>query len=125
MKKLTVSVLITLMTLTLHSCYKDNKEDLYGDNSGCDTSNITYTGNIAAVMTTSCAGAGCHNNASLAAGIDLSNYNSVKTIADNGKLMSVINHESGVPAMPQGAAKLDDCTIAQIQKWVNDGALNN
>jgi len=119
--------LIILPMIVLAACYKDNKEDMYGSGpgAGCDTTNVTYAATIQPLLQSKCATSGCHNAASSSAGINLSNHAGAKAIADNGFFLRVIRHESGVAPMPQGGAKLDDCTIAQIQKWVNDGAPNN
>jgi mono/diheme cytochrome c family protein len=67
---------------------------------------------------------GCHNQASLGGGIDLSTYATVKASAA-GRLMGSINHTAGYSAMPKGSNKLSDCQIRQIQKWINAGTLNN
>lgn len=109
------------------ACTKNNKEDMYPTppGSSCDTVNVTYATVIQPLVQTKCATSGCHNAGSRAGGINLSAYAGVKNVADNGLLLRVLRHENGVPPMPQGAAQLDDCTIAQIQKWVNDGAPNN
>lgn len=89
----------------------------------CDTTAFTYSGAISPIMNTFCKG--CHNPASLGGGIDVSTYTAVKTIATNGKLMGSITHATGFIAMPQGSAKLSDCRIKQIQKWISAGSLNN
>ena len=55
----------------------------------------------------------------------MGNYTADKTMALNGKLMGTINHASGFSAMPKGGAKLSNCQIAVVQKWVTAGAPNN
>jgi mono/diheme cytochrome c family protein len=111
----------------LAACKKDNKEDMNnGGNNGnnCDTTNVTFISTIKPILDSKCVS--CHSGASAAAGIKLDNYDGAKFIADNGKLVKSINHQAGVAPMPGGgAAKLDDCTIAKIQKWVSNGAPNN
>jgi cytochrome c553 len=90
--------------------------------SGCDSSVFTYSGAVSVIMSTYCVG--CHNSNSLGGGIDLSNYTAVKAAA-LGRMMGSINHTAGYSAMPKGGAKLSDCQIAQIQKWIQAGTLNN
>jgi mono/diheme cytochrome c family protein len=90
--------------------------------SGCDSSVYTYSGAVSKIMSTYCVG--CHNSASLGGGIDLSAYASVKTAA-LGRMMGSINQLAGYSAMPKGGNKLSDCQIAQIQKWIQAGTLNN
>lgn len=109
------------------SCYKDSQEDLYGLGAGpnCDTTAVKYSTVVNPIMTKSCAYSGCHDATTQASGINLSTYPGTKTVADNGKLIASIKHDSGVSPMPQGAPKLDACTILKIQVWINDGAPNN
>ena len=68
---------------------------------------------------------GCHNPASLGGNIDLSTYNAIKTAALNGKLYGSVAHLSGYSPMPKNSAKLSDCEITQVQKWITAGSLNN
>ncbi len=89
----------------------------------CDTATITWSGAVLPIINTHCKG--CHNPAFLSAGLDLTSYANVRTIGLNGKFEGVVNHLPGYPAMPRGAAKLDDCKITQIQKWIDAGAQNN
>lgn len=91
--------------------------------NGCDTSAFTFSGSIAPMMNTYCKG--CHNSSNLSAGIDLSSYAGIKTVALNGKLIGSISHASGYVAMPQGGAMLSSCQITQVQKWINAGTPNN
>lgn len=89
----------------------------------CDTTTITYSLAIAPLINTNCKG--CHNPAFLSAGLDLTNYTTVRSIALNGKFAGVVNHQAGFSPMPKGAAKLNDCKITQIRKWIAAGSLNN
>lgn len=116
-------VLISSMVLTL-GCYKDKRELLYPENN-CDTTRVTYVGTIQPILSKNCASVGCHEGAASAAGIDLSNYSGTKIIADNGRLIGVINHNPGFSPMPKNAAKLSNCDINKISAWVNKGSMNN
>jgi hypothetical protein len=49
----------------------------------------------------------------------------VQRVAANGRLVGVISHAAGYPAMPQGGPKLSDCEIARIRTWVRQGTPNN
>ncbi|MEZ5046544.1 MAG: hypothetical protein R2831_06090 [Chitinophagaceae bacterium] len=90
----------------------------------CDTSGtMTYTNHIAPILQTNCNG--CHNASNPSAGIDVSTYNSLSIIVNNGKLNGAINHLSGFSPMPKNAQKMSDCNIAKITKWINNGAPNN
>ena len=89
----------------------------------CDTTTFTYSAAVVPLINTNCRG--CHNPNFLSAGIDLTNYGTVRSIALNGRLMGAIDHRPGYQPMPRGAAKLDECKITQVQMWIDAGAQNN
>lgn len=91
--------------------------------ASCDTAVFTYSGAVKPIMDSKCKG--CHNPTSLGGNIDVSTYNALKVSALNGKLMGSVAHQVGYSPMPKNSAKLSDCEIKQIQKWINSGSLNN
>ncbi|RYZ24171.1 MAG: hypothetical protein EOO16_01870 [Chitinophagaceae bacterium] len=112
--------------ILLASCYNNKREALNQPLASCATTATTYSGFVKNVIQNACLS--CHS-AAIAAfsgrGVILEDHASLQTWALNGQLVKSISHATGAPAMPQGGAKLDDCTIARIQNWVNAGALNN
>lgn len=118
------ALLLTLTALLLTSCYKDNEEDLYPATT-CDLTTVTYAGTMKPLMQGNCSMSGCHDNATASANIRLEDYAGLKAIATSGQLAGAINHSSGFSAMPKNAAKLSQCQLDQVKKWVDDGALNN
>jgi hypothetical protein len=54
-------------------------------------------------------------------GISLEGYNNVVNIADDGRLLGVVRHEAGYPAMPKNSPKLPDCDIRQLEIWIENG----
>lgn len=112
-------VLSCILLLAASGCYKDNKEDMY-PGGVCDTASITYVKDIQALVNGSCAIAGCHDAAG-AGGYSLNTFTGVKAIADNGRFLSVIVSGS----MPKNAAKLDDCSISKVRRWINLGTPEN
>ena len=118
--------MVSVVLAALVGCTKDNAEEMYPVDPGvtCDTVNVTYSATVKPVVDARCATAGCHATAA-PTGINLSTHSGMAAIAASGKLLSAINHDGNASFMPQGQSKLDDCTIAQITKWVNDGAPNN
>lgn len=91
--------------------------------STCDTSAYTYSGTISVILETNCTG--CHNSANTSGGVNLATYAGAKVVALNGSLVGAVTHAPGYVGMPLNAPMLDDCTITQIEKWVNAGAPNN
>lgn len=118
---------LSLAALSVAGCYKDNAEEMYppaGGGSTCETTNVTFSNTVNTIIATKCATAGCHATSS-PTGINLSSYAGIAAIANSGKLMASITHSGSASAMPKGLPKLDDCSIAKIKKWVEDGAPNN
>lgn len=89
----------------------------------CDTAVFTFSAAVKPILDNKCAG--CHNPANLGGNIDLSTYASVRLVALNGKLNGSVSHQPGYSPMPKNAAKLSDCEIRQVQKWIAAGSLNN
>ncbi len=89
----------------------------------CDTSNYTYSGVIAPMMTLYCVG--CHSSASSPGG-SLADYNSVMVATVTGRLIGNISHQAGYNPMPPGSSvQLSACEVTQVKKWLAAGALNN
>jgi hypothetical protein len=125
--KSTWITLTAILTIALAAgCYYDKADLLYPDGKTvCDsTATAKFSTDVLPVMNASC-NSGCHSTASASAGIILDNYNGVKAQVANGKLMGSINQASGYSAMPKGGGKLNTCTIAKLQQWINAGAPNN
>lgn len=123
MKKL---VAVFAASLIFTGCYFDKADQLYPSNTvGCDTTTSTFITNVLPVMQQSCATSGCHDATTKQSGYNLATYAGVKMALDDGKLLGSIKQETGYSAMPKGMAKLDDCSIAKITRWVNLGAQNN
>lgn len=91
--------------------------------SACDTTIFSYSGAVVPIINLHCKG--CHNPASLGGGIDLSAYAGVTAAAGNGRLLGSIKFLPGYKPMPQGAAKLSECKITQIEKWIQAGMPQN
>lgn len=88
----------------------------------CDTSAYTYS-IVFATLKTNCLG--CHNTNNASGGVLLNTHANVVASVKDNKLLGSIRHESGYSAMPQYSAKLNDCEIKIIEKWVNAGMLDN
>lgn len=116
-----------LLLLSFSGCYYDNEEKLYAEvSTTCDLTNVTFAASVKPILQASCFS--CHSNSnanSSGAGIKLENYADVQAQAKNGKLMGSVNHSNGYQAMPKGGGKLTDCEINQLQKWIDNGTLNN
>jgi hypothetical protein len=122
-----LKTMLILAIVFMSGCYYDSEEKLYPQlSTTCDLTNVTFTGTIKPILQASCLS--CHSNSQAAnsgGGIKLENYADFQTIAKSGRLMGAVKHENGFEPMPQGGGKLIDCEISQLQKWIDNGTLNN
>lgn len=115
--------LVTLIAISLGSCTYQNEEELFGK-SNCDpVSQVSLQQDVFPILNTNCYS--CHSAGVATAGINLENYNSLLGIADSGKLVGTLKHQSGYASMPPGGNKLNDCDILVIETWITEGAKNN
>ena len=115
------SLFITMGLITWSSCTFDTTPRTVD----CDNlSDISFAEDVLSIVQTNCATAGCHNAASAKSGYVFEDYSGTKNAVDNGRLIGVINHESGFSNMPP-SFQLDVCDRGIIETWVNEGALDN
>lgn len=89
---------------------------------GCDTiGGAKYGSFVQGLIQTRCKG--CHSGNNPQGGIKLSTYAEIKTLALNGRLYASMTRTSNW--MPNGGAKLDDCTLVKLKTWIDGGALEN
>jgi mono/diheme cytochrome c family protein len=94
-------------------------KNLHCDNMPCDTVNITYTSTIWPIIQDNCKG--CHTGASAGGGVQLIDYNTIKSAGQSGKLYGSITHSTGFAPMPKNGAMLPDCNLTQMRKWIEKG----
>jgi mono/diheme cytochrome c family protein len=93
------------------------------ENEPCDTTVYTYSGAVWPTIQTYCLG--CHSGTNPGAGILLTDYQHISTIATNPRFMGSITHTSPYKFMPQNAAQLSECRITQFRKWIEAGTPEN
>ncbi len=68
----------------------------------------------------------CHAaNGTFAFVLTLDTYSGVKSKVDDGKLRPAVSHEPGATPMPYQRERIPSCQVKTIQKWIEQGALNN
>ena len=119
-----LTILLMVSVTLLSGCYYDVEEELYpaNDNS-CDTADVTYSLTVKPIINDNCIV--CHSQASQQGSVVLETYNDIQVYASSGQLLGAIKHQPGYSPMPQGGAKLSDCNILKIEKWVLSGIPNN
>ena len=94
------------------------------DSNACDTADYSFSGFIVPLLTDNgCKG--CHQGSVPSGGVGLDDYTGVKAAVDNGSLLGSISHANGFSNMPKGGNKLDSCSIAKVELWINGGAKND
>ena len=120
-----IPVILILFILALSSCYYDNEEALYPSfGAECDTTSVTFSGQIAPMLTNYCLS--CHSNATAAVsgnGIRLEDYTDVQS--NTTAIAGSIKQTGTFSPMPKNGGKLKPCLINQFDIWVINGALNN
>ena len=117
--------------LTWQGCYYDNYEELHPElllNNSCDTTAVmSFQTHILPILTSSCGATNsCHNTQGAGGGVILETYSGVKSVVTNGLLVSSIIWDGNASQMPKGSpTQLNNCYQAQIQKWIEEGALDN
>jgi len=117
-------LLFALSLLFLSGCVWDNVGDLLPMEDLCDTTNISYAGDIVPLLSNNCYL--CHSNANapnFAFGIAWEDYEDVA--ASSRLILGAIRHEEGYPAMPKNRAMLDSCLILTFEAWYNAGSPDN
>lgn len=91
--------------------------------SACDgAAPVGFTADIQPLLNTNCIG--CHSGSNPNGGLDLTSFNVLHDAALDGRLLGVIKAAPGFTAMPPNSS-LASCDIAQIEKWVAEGAQEN
>ncbi len=86
----------------------------------CATFLVSYATDVKPILDNSCANT-CHSAAKHAAGIDLSSYEKVKSIAGETRFLGSIRHLAGFSAMPKKAGQLSDSSIKVVNCWIQNG----
>lgn len=116
-------ILFLAASFLLTACYYDVEEELY-PNDLCELENLSFAADIQPILQAQCNG--CHfTGSALGGGIVLDNYDGVKFMVDNNRLLGSIRREAGFSPMPQGQPQLGQCNIDKIAAWVEAGAPNN
>lgn len=106
------------LSILLVSCQKNPVSTV--DCTGIAT---TYTTDIKPILDASCATSGGHNASAHQAGVDLSNYNSVRNVSSQDRFLGSIQHKKGYNPMPQNSGQLSQDKIDLITCWVQNGAV--
>ena len=111
-----------ILTFFIVSCYYDNEEALYPTiTNTCDTSNVTFSVTITAILSNNCYSCHSNGNSSFGGGIRLQDITDVMT--NSARVVAAIKQIGPYPMPPGG--KLGSCSITQFDIWVRNGMPNN
>jgi uncharacterized membrane protein len=110
-----------LVAMALYGCYYDKEDLLYHTSltTDCATVSAKFSTDIAPLMQSKCATAGCHNAAGSAGGAVLETYAQIAGLAARINQRCVIEK-----TMPSGSA-LTGTEIAALSCWISAGAPQN
>jgi hypothetical protein len=116
-----MAVSIISLVAFLQSCTYDR--EMLPTPTCSDTANVSFAAFIQPLLRANCFS--CHSNGSSFGDVSLESYDDVRASAVNGRLLGAISHLAGFEAMPEGADKLDECSINAVRIWIDEGAKNN
>lgn len=112
--------IITVMSLSVASCYYDKEDLLYGSTVvDCSTVDSKFSTAINPLMQSKCAYSGCHDAGTAAAGVVLENHTQVAASAGSINQRCIVDK-----TMPPGTP-LSSSEISALQCWINAGTPNN
>lgn len=100
-------------------CYYDKEDLLYGE-VNCDIESVSFSDDIKPIIDGSCAIVGCHVQGGTGVGL-LENYTHTKAKIDDGSFERRVVAQLDMPP----SSPLTDCQLMHIEKWIEDGALDN
>jgi uncharacterized membrane protein len=105
---------ILIISLFLFSCSKSEEPV-----SNTCASTVTYTSGVGAIISKSCAIAGCHVTGGAGNGV-LTTLAGVKTKVDNGSFKTRVLDKKDMP--PAGSTQLSTAELELLQCWLTNGA---
>jgi len=118
------NIIFFLICIAVYGCYWENAETFYPVDQYCDTSSVSFSGDILPILTNNCFS--CHSNSNApnyAFGIALEDH--IDVSASASLITGAINHREGFPEMPKNSEKLDTCQINTFEAWENQGSSDN
>jgi len=120
-KKISLLVVAgTFAALQFPACSYENADDITGI-VVCDTVAMSYANDIVPILQSQCYS--CHDAVNVStSGYQFDSYAFLLDYVNAGSLVERINDP--VSPMPT-TGLMDECSIAKIEAWVNQGALDN
>ena len=112
---------ISLIALFVSGCYYDNEQLLYPAPAAgsCSSISAKFSTDVAPIISSKCATAGCHNAASAAGGTVLETFAQISAKAVRIRQRCIVEK-----TMPPGGG-LSTSEIAILNCWISSGIPNN
>lgn len=114
--------LVSIGIIGFGACSSDNEEDLFGCSVEA-SSLLSFKDCVAPILETNCS-ISCHNANNAFGGVVMETYEEIKVYVDNDALPNVLRATNEYSIMPP-TGMLPEADLALIEKWLNEGALNN
>jgi hypothetical protein len=124
-KNLLKHILFICLLVSFTSCYYDQADYLYPNPAPCDTTNITYTKDIKAILTRNCLNQGCHLAGSNFGGVILEDFTKTSEAISSDRLINSVKYSSGGAKNMPPTGKLSPCEIDKIDAWIKQGNPEN
>lgn len=118
--KNTLKTTFALAILLLIGCSNDSESDLIEQID--EETVVSYNATIQSVINNNCVA--CHSDPTQnGAPFPLTNYDQVLIRAENGQLLRSISRQTGEARAMPPSGRLPQATIDIIERWINEGAV--
>jgi len=124
-KKSTLLAFVLLIATLFNACKYDTETDLFPSVEQCETEDMSFERDILSIFETHCNNSLCHGGTFPQGRIPLWNFEGVREVVIDGRLIGALRHESGFNPMPEGGDMLSDCLIRKIEAWILQGFPDN
>lgn len=121
MRRVLSLAVIAILLTDLQGCYYDKEELLYHQTGSvdCTTVSAKFATDVAPIIKSKCATAGCHDAAGSAGGTVLETYTQIAGMSGR------INQRALVDKTMPPSTPLTTTEIAALTCWINSGTPNN
>jgi len=113
-------IIMTAFVLVFASCTSDSDDDL--QEIPTEPTEVTYDGNIKAIMQNNCLG--CHSDPPVnGAPFSLVNFSQVNS--RSGAILNAISKQSGAARAMPPSGRMPQATIDLVDQWIEEGRKEN
>ncbi len=120
-------IIATVFIIWLSCTHQPLEPEVVQNN--CSTDSVYFKQQILTLVHSSCGISGCHDAITKQSGVQLTNYTTIiakvtpRVPMQSRLFLRIISPSSRMPPIPHPALENDE--VANIEKWIRQGALNN